>query len=62
MTAALQQLYCFPMKYYIDYKLLIIVFQALYDRTPAHIALLITPYMQRHTLRSAVASGSPLQP
>ena len=48
MTAVLQQLHWLPVKYRIEYKLLVIVFCALHDRTPAYLASLITPYVPRH--------------
>ena len=53
MTAVLQQLHWLPVKYRIEYKLLVIVFRALHDRTPAYLASLITPYVPRRALRSA---------
>ena len=53
MTAVLQQLHWMPVKYRIEYKLLVIVFRALHDRTPAYLASLITPYVPRRALRSA---------
>ena len=53
MTAALQQLHWLPVKYRIKYKILVIVFRALHERTPAYIASLITPYVPRRALRSA---------
>ena len=53
MTAVLQQLHLLPVKYRIEYKLLVIVFRALHDRTPAYPASLITPYVPHRALRSA---------
>ena len=53
MTAVLKQLHWLPAKYRIEYKLLVIVFRALHDRTPAYLASLITPYVPRRALRSA---------
>lgn len=53
MTAVLQQLHWLPVKYRIEYKLLVIVFRALHDRTPAYLASLITLYVPRRALRSA---------
>ena len=53
MTAALKQLHWLPVKYRIEYKILVIVFRALHERTPAYIASLITPYVPRRALRSA---------
>ena len=47
MTAALQQIHChwLPVKYRIEYKILVIVFRALRDRTLTYITSLITPYV-----------------
>ena len=53
MTAALKQLHWLLVKYRIEYKILVIVFRALHERTPAYIASLITPYVPRRALRSA---------
>ena len=53
MTAALKQLHWLPVRYRIEYKILVIVFRALRDRTPTYIASLITPYVPRRALRSA---------
>ena len=53
MTAALEQLHWLLVKYRIEYKILVIVFRALHERTPAYIASLITPYVPRRALRSA---------
>ena len=53
MTAALQQLHWLPVKYRIEYKILVIVFRARHERTPAYIASVITPYVTRRALRSA---------
>ena len=50
MTACLHWL---PVRYRIEYKILVIVFRALRDRTPTYIASLITPYVPRRALRSA---------
>ena len=53
MTAALEQLHWLPVRYRIEYKILVIAFRALRDRMPTYIASLITPYEPRRTLRSA---------
>ena len=53
MTAVLQQLHWLPVKYRIEYKLLIIVFRALHVRTPAYLASLVTPYVPPLVLQSA---------
>ena len=47
MTAVLQQLHWLPVKYRIEYKLLVIVFRALHDRTPG------VPRLAHHAVRSA---------
>ena len=47
MTASLEQLHWLPVRYRIEYKILVIVFRTLRDRTPAYIASLITPYVPR---------------
>ena len=43
-TAALKQLHWLPVKWRVEYKLLVLVFRALHDQTPAYLASLITPY------------------
>ena len=53
MTAALKQLHWLPVRYRIEYKILVIAFRALRDRTPTYIASLIRPYVPRRALRSA---------
>ena len=53
MTAVLQQLHWLPVKYRIEYKLLVIVFRAPHNRTPACLASFITPCVPRGALRSA---------
>ena len=53
MTAALQQLHWLPIRYRIEYKILVIVFQALHDQTPTYITSLITPYVPCRALRAA---------
>ena len=52
-TAALEQLHWLPVRYRIEYTILVIVFRALRDRMPTYIASLITPYVPRRALRSA---------
>ena len=52
-TAALQRLHWLPEKWRIEYKILVLVFRALRDRTPAYLAPLITPFVPRRALRSA---------
>ena len=53
MTAALKQLHWLPVKWRVEYKLLVLVFRALHDQTPAYLASLITPYVPNRALRSA---------
>ena len=53
MTAALKQLHWLPVKWRVEYKLLVLVFRALHDQTPAYLASLITPYVPSRALRSA---------
>ena len=53
MTAALKLLHWLPMKWRVEYKLLVLVFRALHDRTPAYLASLITQYVPSRALRSA---------
>ena len=53
MTAALKHLHWLPVKWRVEYKLLVLVFRALHDRTPAYLASLITPYVPSRALRSA---------
>ena len=42
MTAALKLLHWLPVKWRVEYKLLVLVFRALHDRTPAYLASLIS--------------------
>ena len=53
MTAALKQFHWLPVKWRVEYKLLVLVFRALHDQTPAYLASLITPYVPNRALRSA---------
>ena len=53
MTAALPQLHWLPVKYRIEYKILVIVFRALHDRMTTYFASLIPPYVPCRALRSA---------
>ncbi|KAK2185638.1 hypothetical protein NP493_229g02039 [Ridgeia piscesae] len=53
MTAAFEQLHWRPVKYRIEYKIIVNVFRALHDRTLMYIASLITLYVPRRALRSA---------
>ena len=53
VTAALKQLHWLPVKWRVEYKLLVLVFRALHDRTSTYLASLLTPYVPRRALRSA---------
>ena len=55
MTAALKLLHWLPVKWRVEYKLLVLVlvFRALHDRTPAYLASLISLYVPSRALRSA---------
>ena len=53
MTEALQLLHWLPVKWRVEYKLLVLVFRALHDRTPAYLASLIMQYVPSRALRSA---------
>ena len=53
MTACLKLLHWLPVKWRVEYKLLVLVFRALHDRTPAYLASLISQYVPSRALRSA---------
>ena len=53
MTAALKLLHWLPVKWRVECKLLVLVFRALHDQTPAYLASLITQYVSSRALRSA---------
>ena len=55
MTEALKLLHWLPVnvKWRVEYKLLVIVFRVLHDRTPAYLASLIMQYVPSRALRSA---------
>ena len=53
MMAALKHLHWLPVKWRVEYKLLVLVFRALHDRTPTYLASLITPYVPSRAIRSA---------
>ena len=55
MTAALKQMHWLPVRYRIEYKILVIVFRALRDRTPTYIASRrrTSPRSSRRTCRVA---------
>ena len=47
MTAALKQPHWLPVKWRVEYKLLVLVFRTLRDRTSTYLASLLTPYVPR---------------
>ena len=47
MTAALEHPHWLPVKWRVEYKLLVLVFRALRDRTSTYLASLLTPYVPR---------------
>ena len=47
MTAALKQPYWLPVKWRVEYKLLVLVFRALHDRKSTYLASLLTPHVPR---------------
>ena len=53
MTEALKLLHWLPVKWRVEYKLLVLVFRAFHDRTPAYLASLIMQYVPSRALRSA---------
>ena len=53
MTAALKQLHWLPVKWRVEYNLLVLVFRALHDRTSTYLASLLMPYVPRRAFRSA---------
>ena len=53
ITAVLRQLHWLPVKWRINYKIVVLVFRALHGLAPAYVSTLITPYEPRRALRSA---------
>ena len=52
ITAVLRRLHWLPVKWRINYKIVVLVFRALHGLAPAYLSTLITPYEPRHALRS----------
>ena len=55
ITAVLRQLHWLPVKWSINYKIVVLVFRALHGLAPAYVSTLITSYEPRGALRSAVS-------
>lgn len=55
-TAARQHLHWLPVKWCIKYKILVLVFCALHDRTLVYLASVITPYMLHSMIRQLHAT------
>ena len=53
ITAVLRHLHWLPVKWRINYKIVVLVFRALHGLAPAYVSTLITPYEPRRALRSA---------
>ena len=52
ITAVLRRLHWLPVKWCINYKIVVLVFRALHGLAPAYVSMLITPYEPRGALRS----------
>ena len=52
ITAVLRRLHWLPVKWRINYKIVVLVFRALHGLAPAYLSTLITPYEPRRALRS----------
>ena len=52
ITAVLRRLHWLPVKWRINYKIVVLVFRALHGMAPAYLSTLITPYEPRRALRS----------
>ena len=52
ITAVLRRLHWLPVKWRINYKIVVLVFRALHGLAPAYVSTLITPYEPRGALRS----------
>ena len=52
ITAVLRRLHWLPVKWRINYKIVVLVFRALRGLAPAYVSTLITPYEPRRALRS----------
>ena len=55
ITAVLRRLHWLPVKWRINYKIVVLVFRALHGLAPAYVSTLITPYEPRRALRSTGA-------
>ena len=53
ITAVLRHLHWLPVKWRINYKIVVLVFRALHGLAPAYVSTLITPYKPRRALISA---------
>ena len=53
ITAVLRQLHWLPVKWRINYKIVVLVFRTLHGLAPAYVSTLITSYEPRRALRSA---------
>ena len=53
ITAVLRQLHWLPVKWRINYKIVVLAFRALHGLAPAYVSTLITSYEPRRALRSA---------
>ena len=53
ITAVLRHLHWLPVKWRINYKIVVLVFRALHGLAPAYVSTLITSYEPRRALRSA---------
>ncbi len=52
ITAVLRRLHWLPVKWRINYKIVVLVFRALHGLAPAYVSTFITPYEPRRALRS----------
>ena len=52
ITAVLRRLHWLPVKWRINYKIVVLVFLALHGLAPAYVSTFITPYEPRRALRS----------
>ena len=59
ITAVLRHLHWLPVKWRINYKIVVLVFRALHGLAPAYVSTLITPYQPRRALRSAGSAQLP---
>ena len=52
ITAVLRRLHWIPVKWRINYRIVVLMFRALHGLAPSYVSMLITPYEPRHALRS----------